>query len=53
LIPIDVKTIETGELWDESSQLEITRKLKRDAGNATHFVVFDASRNTHMQTQSE
>lgn len=25
---------------------EITRKLKRDAGNATHFVVFDACRNT-------
>jgi uncharacterized caspase-like protein len=47
LIPIDVKTIETGELWDQSLQLtEITRKLKRDASNATHFVVFDACRNT-------
>jgi uncharacterized caspase-like protein len=47
LIPVDVKTTETGELWDQSMQLtEITRKLKRDAGNATHFVVFDACRNT-------
>src|SRR5215472_10211769 len=47
LIPVDVKTTETGELWDQSLQLtEITRKLKRDASNATHFVVFDACRNT-------
>jgi uncharacterized caspase-like protein len=46
LIPIDVKSAEDGELWDQSLQLsEITRKLKRDAGNATHFVVFDACRN--------
>jgi uncharacterized caspase-like protein len=30
LIPVDVKTTETGELWDQSLQLtEITRKLKR------------------------
>src|SRR5262245_20064364 len=30
LIPVDVKTTETGELWDQSMQLtEITRKLKR------------------------
>src|SRR5262249_8368522 len=29
LIPVDVKTTETGELWDESLRLtEITRKLK-------------------------
>src|SRR5262245_25936449 len=34
LIPIDVNTTETGELWDQSLQLtEITRKLKRDASN--------------------
>jgi uncharacterized caspase-like protein len=47
-----VKTTETGELWDQSLQLtEITRKLKRDAGNATHFVVFDACRNTLKLTQ--
>jgi uncharacterized caspase-like protein len=31
-IPVDVKTTETGELWDQSLRLtEITRKLKRDA----------------------
>jgi len=42
-----VKTTETGELWDQSLRLtEITRKLKTEAGNATHFVVFDACRNT-------
>src|SRR5262249_54339811 len=53
LIPIDVKTTEAGELWDQSLQLtEITRKLKRDAGNATHFVVFDACRNALKPTQS-
>jgi len=46
LIPVDVKTSETGELWDQSLRLtEITHKLKAEAGNATHFVVFDASRN--------
>ena len=46
LIPVDVKTTETGELWDQSLRLtEITRKLKSEAGNATHFVVFDACRN--------
>ena len=46
LIPVDVKTTETGELWDQSLRLtEITRKLKGEAGNATHFVVFDACRN--------
>jgi uncharacterized caspase-like protein len=52
LIPVDVKTIETGELWDQSLRLtEITRKLKAEAGNATHFVVFDACRNTLKLTQ--
>jgi formylglycine-generating enzyme required for sulfatase activity len=52
LIPIDVKTTETGELWDESLRLtEITRRLKAEAGNATHFVVFDACRNTLKLTQ--
>ena len=52
LIPVDVKTTETGELWDQSLQLtEITRKLKKDAPNATHFVVFDACRNTLKLTQ--
>jgi hypothetical protein len=34
-----VKTTETGDLWDESLRLtEITRRLKAEAGNATHFV---------------
>src|SRR5215467_5907557 len=52
LIPIDVKTTETGELWDQSLRLtEITRKLKAEAGNATHFVVFDACRNTRKLMQ--
>jgi uncharacterized caspase-like protein len=46
LIPVDVKTTETGELWDQSLRLtEITGKLKMEAGNGTHFVVFDACRN--------
>jgi formylglycine-generating enzyme required for sulfatase activity len=52
LIPVDVQTTETGELWDQSLRLtEITRKLKVEAGNATHFVVFDACRNTLRLTQ--
>jgi len=52
LIPTDVKTTEAGALWDESLRLtEITRKLKAEAGNATHFVVFDACRNTLKLTQ--
>jgi len=53
LIPIDVKTSDTGELWDQSLRLtEITRKLKTEAGNATHFVVFDACRNTLKLTRT-
>jgi hypothetical protein len=53
LIPIDVKTTDTGELWDQSLRLtEITRKLKTEAGNATHFVVFDACRNTLKLTRT-
>jgi uncharacterized caspase-like protein len=52
LIPVDVKTTEAGELWDQSLRLpEIMRKLKAEAGNATHFVVFDACRNTLRLTQ--
>jgi hypothetical protein len=52
LIPVDVKTTESGELWDESLRLtEVTRKLKAEAGNATHFVVFDACRNTLKLTR--
>ena len=46
LIPVDIKSAEEGELWDGSLRLkEITRKLRTEAGNATHFVVFDACRN--------
>jgi hypothetical protein len=53
LIPVDVKTTETNELWDQSLRLtEITRKLKTEAGNATHFVVFDACRNTLKLTHA-
>ena len=53
LIPVDVKTTETGELWDQSLRLtEIMRKLKTEAGNATHFVVFDACRNTLKLTRA-
>src|SRR5262245_302765 len=53
LIPVDVKTTDTGELWDQSLRLiEITRKLKPEAGNATHFVVFDACRNTLKLTRA-
>ena len=53
LIPIDVKTTETGELWDQSLRLtSITRQLKTEAGNAVHFVVFDACRNTLKLTRA-
>jgi len=52
LIPTDVKTTEAGELWDRSLRLaDVTRRLKAEAGNATHFVVFDACRNTLKLTQ--
>jgi hypothetical protein len=44
--------VQTGELWDQSLCLpEITRKLKVEAGNATHLVVFDACRDTLRLTQ--
>ena len=47
LIPVDATSTDTAELWDQSLRLgEITRRLKAEAGNATHFVVFDACRNT-------
>jgi formylglycine-generating enzyme required for sulfatase activity len=47
LIPVDARSAEEVELWDQSLRLrEITRKLKVEAGNAKHFVVFDACRNT-------
>ncbi len=47
LIPTDVTVTETEELWDSSVQLQtIIDKLRSRAGNATHFVVFDACRNS-------
>jgi TRAP-type mannitol/chloroaromatic compound transport system substrate-binding protein len=52
VIPVDVKTTDTGDLWDQSLRLtEITRKLKMEAGNASHFVVFDACRNSLKLTR--
>jgi uncharacterized caspase-like protein len=46
LIPVDVKSADDEQLWDQSLLLsEITRKLRSEAGNAAHFVVFDACRN--------
>src|SRR5262245_36826129 len=46
LIPVDAGSSEEHILWDQSLRLtEITRKLKAEAGDAVHFVVFDACRN--------
>ena len=46
LIPVDARSADDGELWDQSLRLEgITRQLKADAPDATHLVVFDACRN--------
>jgi uncharacterized caspase-like protein len=46
VIPVDVKTVDA-ELWDASVPLKsVTDALKDRAPNATHFVVFDACRNT-------
>ena len=46
LIPVDVKSTVDSDLWDRSLRLSIvTRQLKEQASNATHFVVFDACRN--------
>ena len=47
LIPTDIKVSDTDELWDSSIQLQtIINKLRGRASNATHFVVFDACRNS-------
>ncbi len=47
LIPVDVVSAESSELWDRSLRLtEITRKLKSESDSAMHFVVFDACRNS-------
>ena len=46
LIPVDVQSSTDPALWDQSLRLtEITHKLRAEAGNATHFVIFDACRN--------
>jgi secreted trypsin-like serine protease len=46
LIPTDVQSIDT-ELWDASVPLNsVTDTFKDRAANASHFVVFDACRNT-------
>jgi uncharacterized caspase-like protein len=46
LIPTDATSAEDTMLWDQSLRLtEVTRKLKAEADNAMHFVVFDACRN--------
>ena len=47
LIPVDVKNIDSEELWDSSVRLRrVIDELKSQAGNAQHFVVFDACRNS-------
>jgi uncharacterized caspase-like protein len=46
LIPVNVQTINTTELWMSSYKLQdITYKLNSLAPDAVHFVVFDACRN--------
>ena len=52
LIPTDIKVSDTDELWDSSIQLQtIINKLRGRASNATHFVVFDACRNSLKLSQ--
>ena len=47
LIPVDVKSAEDRRaVGPVAAAHRVTRKLKSEAGNATHFVVFDACRNT-------
>ena len=46
LIPTDVDTVDSADLWDGSIRLKrIVDDLKDNASNAVHFVVFDACRN--------
>jgi len=46
LIPTDVKSIDTTELWDGSvSVREVVDTLKTQAPRAMHFVILDACRN--------
>ncbi|MBX9925723.1 MAG: caspase family protein [Hyphomicrobiaceae bacterium] len=47
VIPVDATSADTTELWDQSIRLtDIIARLKSESGDATHFVVFDACRNT-------
>ena len=53
LIPTDVVSIADEDLWDNSVRLtRIIDELRQRAGNATHFVVFDACRNTLKLSQT-
>jgi tetratricopeptide (TPR) repeat protein len=53
LIPVDVTSAEDVDLWDRSMRLgDITRQLRTQAGNAVHFVVFDACRNALKLTRA-
>jgi hypothetical protein len=46
LIPVDVRSADEEQLWDDSIRLDgIIDKLSKEASQATHFVVFDACRN--------
>jgi uncharacterized caspase-like protein len=46
LIPVDVEKADTDDLWFNAfDQPTIIDRLKRGAGNAVHFVIFDACRN--------
>ena len=47
LIPTDVAEPST-DMWDASInlKLDVVKRLREEAGNASHFVVFDACRNT-------
>ena len=52
LIPTDVASADASKLWDQSVRVtEITSKLRAEAKNATHFVVFDACRNALKLTK--
>ena len=47
LIPVDAPTADSEELWSASMKLDsITQVLQTDVPAATHFVVFDACRNS-------
>ncbi len=46
LIPVDVQSADDKRLWENSiRQDEIIDRLSKEAGNASHVVVFDACRN--------